>query len=213
MSSCFFIAEVLPTDVMLFGFAILGVFFILFGVFWVGWRLSQRAICLSPYSGMPLRRCSDLSYYNVERVLRYIYEQQNYENRIFELRKSSFCRETGRIFPNSISWFDTIHVDWSFIQKRYPGNFVSWGSLTPEQQIAIRDMHESLQGFQTEHSSKEASPRSVEPRYALLKPGPLYVNIDSNVLVGWKCVPNTELEVLIVQKPKSAPEYRHLDSY
>lgn len=207
-----YIAEVTPTGVMLFGFAIIGIFFLLFAAFWIAWRLSHRSVCPSPYSGSPLRRCSDLSYYNVERVLRYIYGLQDYENRIFELRKSSFCRETGRIFQNSVTWFDTISVDWNFIQKRYPGHFVSWGSLTPEQQIEIRDKHDSLEGFQTEHSSKDASPRAVEPQYAFMKPGPLYVGIDSHVLVGWKCVPDTTLEVLIVKRPRPKAEYRHLDT-
>ncbi len=213
MSYSLFIAEVTPTNVMLFGFAILGVFFLLFAAFWFAWRFSHRSPCLSPYSGIPLRKCSDLSYYNAERVLRYIYDLQDYENRLFVLRTSSFCRETGRIFQKSVTWFDTISVDWDFIQKRYPGHFVSWGSLSEEQQIAIRDMHESMEGFQTERSSKEPSPRAVEPQYALMKPGPLYVDIDSHVLVGWKCVPNTSLEVLIVKRPRPKAEYRHLDSY
>jgi hypothetical protein len=208
-----YIAEVSSFEVMLFGFAVLGIFFLLFAAFWIGWRLSHRAPPMSLYSGTPMRRCSDLSYYNAEKVLRYIYDLQDYENRIFELRKSSFCRETGRIFTNSVTWFDTISVDWDFIQKRYPGNYVSWGSLTEEQQLAIRDMHESLEGFQTEHSSKEALPRAVEPQFALMKPGPLYVDIDTHVLVGWKCVPSTNMEVLIVKRPKPKPEYRHLDSY
>lgn len=206
------IAEVLPTDVMLFGFAILGVFFVLFAVFWIGWRLSSRRECLSPYSGMPLRRCTDLSYYSVERVLRYLYELRDYENQLFDLRKASFCRETGRIFPNSVTWLDSIHVDWNFLNKRYAGNFVSWGSLTPEQQDEVRSKHKSLDGFQTEHSSKNASPRSIEPQFALMQPGPLYVDIDQYVLVGWKSVPSTNLEVLMVQRPLPPPRYPHLDS-
>lgn len=213
MNRCYFFAEISPTDVMLFGFAILGVFFVLFAAFWIGWRLSHRRTCLSPYSGMPLRRCSDLSYYCVERVLRYLYELEDYENRIFDLRKASFCRETGRVFPNSLTWFDTISVDWNFLQKRFRGNYVSWGSLTPEQQQMVRDKHEPLKGFQTEHSSKVANPRAIEPQFALMQPGPLYVDIDSYVLVGWKAVPGTNLEVLIVQRPKLPPRYPHLDSY
>lgn len=211
MNKAHFIADVSPIDVMLFGFAILGVFFVLFAAFWMGWRLSHRATCLSPYSGMPLRRCSDLSYYSVERVLRYLYELEDYENRIFDLSKASFCRETGRIFPNSITWFDTVSVDWNFLQKRFRGNFVSWGSLTPEQQQLIRAKHESLEGFQTEHSSKNPMPRAIEPQFALIQPGPLYVDIDTDVLVGWKAVPSTNLEVLIVHRPKAIPRYPHLD--
>ncbi len=75
------------------------------------------------------------------------------------------------------------------------------------------DRHESLEGFQIELSSKTANPRAIEPQYALAQPGPLYVDIDSLVLVGWKSVPYTDLEVLIVQRPKPIPKYTHLDSY
>jgi hypothetical protein len=198
---------------MLFGFAVLGVFFLLFGAFWVAWRLSHRAPCLSPYSEMPLRYATDLSYYSVERILRYLYELQDYENQIFDLRRASFCRVTGRIFPDSVSWFNTINVDWDFLKKRFPGNYVSWGSLKPEFQLAIRNRHNSIKGFETEYSSPTASPRGIEPQYALYSPGPLYVDIDTYVLIGWKNVPGTNLELLFVQRPKPPERYQHLDSY
>ncbi|HEV8052714.1 MAG TPA: hypothetical protein VGP47_09475, partial [Parachlamydiaceae bacterium] len=80
--------------------------------------------------------------------------------------------------------------------------YVSWGSLTAEQQGIIRNGHDSLEGFQTDFSSPNPLPRAVEAKYALSKPGPLYVDINTKVLLGWKCVPDTDLEVLIVQKPK-----------
>jgi len=193
----------IPTsNVVLFAFLILLAFFFLCVAFWVGWRLSQKTPSPSPYTGSPLRRGSDLSYYNVERVLRYVYMLQDYNNRIFLLRNSAFCRETGRIFPDCIGWLDTINVDWGFIKKRYPGNFVSWGSLSKAQQDAVIEAHESLEGFQTEFSSKEPMPKAVEPEFAFLKPGPLYVDIDSFVLVGWKNVPDTTLEILVVQRPQ-----------
>jgi hypothetical protein len=194
-------------DIAWFSFAILGAFILLFGTFWFSWWLHNLQPSPSPYSGLPLRRASDLSYYNAERTLRYIYDRQDYDNRLFELRTASFCRETGRIFPNSITWYDVIRVDWTFLNKRYPGDYVSWGSLTADQQMELRERHESLQGFQTESSSPIASPRAIEPQYAMLKPGPLYVELNSQVLVGWKCVPDTDLEVLVVQKPKPIPKY------
>jgi hypothetical protein len=193
--------EISSTSVLLFSLAILGVFFSLFAAFWLAWRYSFRKTCLSPYSGMPLRRGSDLSYYNVERVLRYLYGLQDYSNRLIDTRYAAVCRETGRIFPNSITWFDTISVDWDFLQKRRPGNYVSWGSLSLDQQEYIKKLHGDLKGFQTEESSPTALPRAVEPQYAFTKPGPLYVDIDTYVLIGWKVVPDTELEVLIVKHP------------
>jgi len=194
----------LPTsNVVLFGFIVLAVFFALFAAFLVGWKLSQKGECVSPYTGLPLRHADGLSYYSMERVLRYLYTLRDYHNQMFAFRDSAFCRETGRIFPNCINAFGSIKVDWTFIQKRYPGVFVSWGSLTSAQQAAVIDMHTSLEGFQTEESSTEALPKSLEPKYAFTKPGPLYVDINNYVLVGWKLVPGTELEVLIVQRPQS----------
>ncbi len=100
-----------------------------------------------------------------------------------------------------MTWFGAIKVEWDFLQKKYPGKFVSWGSLIEEQKEIIRGRHKSLDGFQTDFSSPVPSPRKIDPEYAYTKPGPLYVDIDTNVLLGWKVVPGTELEVLIVQKP------------
>lgn len=186
---------------VLFCLAILGVFFLLVFAFWLTYRYNQRQSCLSPYSGMPLRRGADLSYFSVERVLRYLYELQDSSNLMFDLRYSAVCRETGRIFPDSITWMDTISVDWNFLQKRRPGQYVSWGSLTADQQAYIKQIHGSLEGFQTDFSSPDPLPRAIEPQYALAKPGPLYVDIDNYVLLGWKIVPDTDLEVLIIQWP------------
>jgi hypothetical protein len=192
---------VTSTEVVIFGLAILASFFLLFGIFWFGWWISRREASLSPYSGMPLRRATDLSYSSMEKVLRFLYDTHEFDNRIFEMRRAAICRETGRIFTNCVTWFDTIKVDWSFLQKKFPGDYVSWGSLNEEQQASLRSIHNSLEGFQTEFSSPTPSPRMIEPQYAFEKPGPLYVDVNTGVLLGWKCVPNTELEVLIVQKP------------
>lgn len=196
------IADVSDTDVILFASGILIVFFLLAAAFVIGWRISRWESCPSPYSKLPLRRATNLSYFTTEKVLRYLYNLRQYDNRMFDLRQASFCRETGRIFQDSMTWYDVISVDWSFLQKRYPGRYVSWGSLTLEQQSDIRDRHNSLEGFQTAHSSSRSSPREVEMEFALTKPGPLYVDIYTAVLLGWKEVPGTEMEVLIVQKPK-----------
>jgi hypothetical protein len=198
------------TDVIWFGSAILLVFLLLFAVFCFGWWLRRRSPCVSPYSGMPLRRGGDLSYSSVETILRYLYQLHQYDNRIFDMHRAAVCRETGRIFPNAITWYDSIKVDWSFLFKRYPGNFVSWGSLSSEEQQDIRSFHDSLEGFQTKLSSPKPSPRSIEQQYAFAKPGPLYVDVNSKVLLGWKCIPDTEFEVLIVQKPRRPYDFSHI---
>lgn len=190
------------SDVAFFGFFILIVFLLLIAVCLFGYWVFKQKDSLSPYTGTPLRRGADIPYYGAECVLRFLYELHQYDNRMFDLRYAGVCRDTGRIFPDALTWYDRIKVDWNFLQKRYPGNFVSWGSLNDIQKEAIRAMHHSMEGFQTEFSCPIPSPRLIEKEYALYKPGPLYVDLETKVLLGWKCVPDTNFEVMIVQKPK-----------
>lgn len=203
---CLF-AAVTQFEVALFAIAILGVFLLIVIGFFVNSWIQQKQVSLSPYSGLPLRRVSDLPYTSAEKILRYVYDLHQYDNRIFSLKKSALCRETGRVFPNCITWWGTMQVDWNFLQKKYPGNYVSWGSLDEAQQESIRMMHDSLENFQTGFSSPNPSPRAIEPDYVFAKPGPLYVDMDTKVLIGWQSVPGTVFEVLIVQHPKKQYKY------
>jgi hypothetical protein len=187
--------------VVLFGSLIFLSFAFLSLLFWIGWRISQRSQAVSPYTGLPLRRMTEVSYYSAERILRYLHNLHQYDNRIFKLRKAAFCRETGRIFQDCVTIFDTIQLDWTFLHKRYPGNWISWGSLTKDQQDAIREAHSSLDRFQTLESSPTPAPRAIETEFAYTKPGPLYVDLDTKILLGWQVVPGTDFELLIVQKP------------
>ena len=117
-------------EAYLLGIAVLSTFFLLFALFWVGWWLTRKEASLSPYPGLPLRRATSISFFSLEKVYRFLHERRQYENRIIDMKRAALCRETGRIFPDCITWYDAIRVDWSFIQKRFPGNYVSWGSLT-----------------------------------------------------------------------------------
>jgi hypothetical protein len=197
------LATINSIEIALFGILLLCLFLILLSLSLVGVWLTrrQRQGDLCPYSKTPLRRCSELPYNTKVNVLRYLFNYHQYDNRIFELRRASFSRETGRIFPNSITWYDVIKIDWSFLQKYYPGSYISWGSLSYDQQLAVINCHPSLDGFQTEFSSPFPQPSAVEAKHAFSKPGPLYVDFETKVLLGWKCVPETDLEVLVVQKP------------
>ena len=187
--------------VVIFAALVLLSFTFLCLLFWIGWRLTQRVEAVCPYTGIPLRRMTEISYYSAEKVLLYLYELRQYDNRIFKLKKAAFCRETGRVFQDCVTIFDTIKIDWTFLRKRYPGNWVSWGSLSKELQDEIREVHGSMDRFQTMESSPTPSPRGVEPQYVYTKPGPLYVDVETKVLLGWQVVPQTEFELLIVQKP------------
>lgn len=189
------------TWVILLSLGILATIAILCFVLWLTWRASQGIQGVSPYTGRPLRRATDLPYFSVEKVFLYLHGYHQYDNSIFSLKKAAFCRETGRFFPNSVTWYNSIKVDWNFLRNRYPGHYVSWGSLTVDQQRLIRESHDSLDGYQTEKSCPNPIPRAVTPEYSYLKPGPLYVDFQTKVLLGWKVIPGTEFEVLIVQKP------------
>lgn len=190
-----------PLDTYLVGLGILLSFFLLFGAFWLGGWLHRREASLSPYTGLPLRSALGISFFALERMYRFLHEKHQYENRLIDIKRAAFCRETGRVFADCITWYGVIRIGWNFIQKRFPGDYVSWGSLSEQQQDIVRSSHDTLEGFQVNFSSPIPSPRLVESKYAMEKPGPLYVEIKTGTLVGWMCVPETELEVLIVQKP------------
>jgi hypothetical protein len=197
-------------DVVFLALGILLAFVFLIGAFLISYWIYNKPTSPSPYTGSPLRRGTDLSDAISERVLHYLNDMHDYDNRMFDVRRAAFCRETGRLFPDALTWYDVIRVDWSFLNKRYPGQWISWGSLSPQMQEQIRAIHHSLEGFQTVYSSPTPNPRRIEPEYALAMPGPLYVDLNTKILLGWKVVPETVLEVLIVQKPKGKFEMQRL---
>ncbi len=195
------VAQMSNANVFLFGVLIFACFAGLIAVFYLGWWITKSQNCPSPYTGMPLRYVSEIPYSSKEKIVRFMNELKSYDNRIFDLQKASYCRDTGRIFPNSIGWFGNIEVDWRFLNKRFPGSYVSWGSLSADQQQMIRELHVTLDGFQTEESSPNPLPRTIEQEFAYSVPGPLYVDLETKILLGWKEVPGSEFEVLIVQRP------------
>lgn len=188
--------DILAIALLLLVFLLLGL-----GLFILGWWIQNQRDSPSPYTGSPLKRGEYLSFFAKEQILKYLYDYYSYENPLFKLKNAALCRETGRIFPNALTWYNTLYVDWNFLNKRYKGQYVSWGSLTLEQQDALRKLHGAMKGYQTAFSSRNPSPRLLEPMYAYTKPGPLYVDVATSTLLGWKCVPGTDYEVLIVQKP------------
>lgn len=195
------LAVLTDQDIVLFSFAFILSLVGLIGYFLYTFMGVHRRGVESPYSGLPLRYGRELTFEKKDRIIQFLTSIGDYENRPFSFEKAAFCRETGRIFQNCVTWTGKIVLDWSFITKRARGNFVSWGSLSPEKQKEIKQHHGSLEGFQLGVSSKNPSPRLISEEIAMAKPGPLYVDPETNVFVGWKVVPGTELEVLIVQKP------------
>lgn len=174
-------------------------------IFWVGWWWTNREGSRSPYAGGVLLRGDILSYTATEAVQDYMSSLSQDVNPLFSLKNAAICRSTGRIFPDSLNRWGAAVVSWNFLQKRHSGQWQSWGSLSPEQQEYIRAWHGSLEGYQTQFSSSIQQPNLVERKYALAKPGPLYVDLNTKNLLGWQKVPQTDLEVLVVQLPKKKP--------
>ena len=164
------------------------------------WRGRKRG-STSPYTKQPMSLGVDIAVSIQTHIEGFMASLPQPENEPFDLKKSAVCRETGRIFPQCVTPAEYIHLKWDFLHKRYPGKYVSWGSLTETEKATIRVCHESLEGFQTEISCPKPLPNEIDPYYAVVKPGPLYVDLSSKILLGWKVVPGTEFEVLVVQKP------------
>lgn len=191
-----------PTsDAIFYSILILVSFLALFFLYFWGAWIQAHQTDKSPYTGLPLRRGTDLPYESAKKILLFLYERHEYDNRIFDIKKAAYCRETGRVFPDCVTWYNTVHLDWSFLIKRFPGSFVSWGSLSDIQQTIILDSHESLEGYQTAKSCPKPAPSEITREYAYLKPGPLYVDVNTKIVLGWQIVPDTDFEVLIVQRP------------
>jgi len=171
------------------------------GLLWFGWWTSQIRGSLSPYTKKPMGLGVDIASSLQVFVDDFMLAHSQPENSPFEFKKAAICPVTGRIFPDCVTRNEIVKLDWTFLEKRYPGNYVSWGSIGLQQQAIIRLCHESLSGYELESSCPNPLPKDVDVFHANLKPGPLYVDLATKILLGWKEVPGTYFEVLIVQKP------------
>jgi hypothetical protein len=168
---------------------------------WIGWWVSTKRGSPCPYTRKPMKLGVDVAASVLLFVEEFLRSHPQPENAPFDFRFAAISPETGRIFPDCVKKMEIVRLDWSFIQKRYPGKYVSWGSLSEMEQGHVRLCHESLAGFQTEKSCPNPVPQDITSEFALLRPGPLYVDRATKVLLGWKEVHGTDFEVLIVQKP------------
>ncbi len=185
--------------ILLFSFFL--VLAILAGLLWLGWYVAKTRGSLSPYTKLPMALGTDIAPSIRRFVDSFLESHSQPENPPIDFTKAAICPKTGRIFTNCVSKKEIIRLDWSFLQKRYPGNYVSWGCLSESEQAQIRLCHETMAGFQTATSCWKPLPKDIDAYYAMTKPGPLYVDRATKILLGWKQVHGTEFEVLIVQPP------------
>lgn len=172
------------------------------GLLWFGWWVSKKHGSLCLYTKQPMTLGIDVAASVRGFVNDFLLSHPQPENSPIDFDTAAISPETGRIFANAAFKGSFVRLGWDFLSKRYPGRYVSWGSLDELERATIRLCHnESLAGFQTEVSSPRPLPQDVEPHFALTRPGPLYVDRTTKILIGWKEVPGTEFEVLIVQMP------------
>jgi hypothetical protein len=179
-----------------------GVLFVLFSLLWVGWKEEAIRGDRSPYAKCPMRLGVDIAKTIARMVNVFLAEYPPEDNPQINFEMAAYCSETGRIFSNCVTSSEKIRLSWEFLSARTSGTFISWGAISKEEQGVIKLLHDSLEGFQLEKSSARIRPQDVEEEYARLSPGPLYVDRRTRILMGWKKVPGTRFEVLIVQRPK-----------
>lgn len=182
--------------------SLVAVLVILFFLLWVGWKKEGIRGNSCPYCGRPMRLGIDVASSLSAMVQAYLEEQPQPENPKIDFVRAAYCPVTGRIFPECVTSTEQVTVSWNFIKKRCEGTFVSWGALSEEEKGILKILHGSLEGFQTEQSSSHVRPEDVEEEYSALSPGPLYIDRKSKTVMGWKKVPGTYFEVLVVQQPR-----------
>src|ERR1700730_16446199 len=112
-------------------FSLFFVLLVLCGLLWLGWWVTQTRGSLSPYSKKPMMLGVDLAVSIARQVEEFLKSLPQPENAPFDCTKAAICRETGRIFPNAVMRGELIRIGWDFLNKRFPGHWISWGSLTP----------------------------------------------------------------------------------
>ena len=104
------------SDILIVLLTALSSFGLMGAIAWWNWRYSVEMDALSLYAKSPLRRKQDLSYSAIGKVYLYLTSYHQYDNRMFNIHRVTFCRETGRIFPDTVDLFGRIHLDWTFLQ-------------------------------------------------------------------------------------------------
>lgn len=162
--------------------------------FAIGWYFTNRPGTVSPYSKRPMAPGSAISFRSIEKIEEFFDEIQSPENHTFDLERAAVCRQTGRIFPNALTKFDVVTLNRDFLSSVCPGNYIDFETLGPRERAIILAKHQDLEGFQIGDQRTKLYGEPIPS---------LYVDIATNTLIGWKNVPGTELQVLVVQKPRN----------
>ncbi|MGM0439745.1 MAG: hypothetical protein ACQEP8_01355 [Chlamydiota bacterium] len=160
------------------------------GLFWGARWMVKRPGGVSPYGGGQMLRGTELSMAAIKKIDHYLTRFESDANPNLEFSKAAVCKKTGRVFPNATTFWGIIIVGRNFLARRYPGDYKAWETLTVDEQEDIRKSHDTFDDYNLDYPDTE-------------KPGPLYVDMKTKTLLGWQCVPDTVLEVMIVQKSQN----------
>lgn len=181
---------------------LVGVALILLLFLFLGFRREVVKGKRCPYCGAILQFGSDVANSIQQHVNAYVHAFSEEDNPEIDFSKAAICPTSGYIFQECVVRNNRVTLDWSFLSKRLKGSFISWGALPEEEKGIFRLLHLSMEGYQTEKSSPTIQPDRVEEEYARLIPGPLYVDRNTKILMGWVRVPGTNFQVLIIRRPQ-----------
>ena len=188
--------------IMLIVFSLIAIFGLFCFLLWFSWKKEKVRGSTCPYCRVPMSLGIDVARSMTNMVDVFMEDQPQPENPKIDFATAAYCPTTGRIFPNCVGQGEQVTLDWDFLSKRHKGTYVSWGALAEEEQGILKLLHGSLEGFQTEKSSTRLRPEDVEEEFSSIAPGPLYVDRKEKVVIGWKKVPGTHFESLVVQRPR-----------
>ena len=196
------VTSVESQSLYMLAFFLLFIFFLLALLVLFNWKREGIRGNVCPYCRKPMRLGIDVAFSMRSYVNAFLEEQPQLDNPQIDFSKAAYCSETGRIFTECVSTLERISLSWDFIQRKCSGKYISWGALSEDEKSIYKILHGSIEGFQTEESSHLLRPECVEPLFSTISPGPLYIDRETKILVGWKKVPGTYFEVLVVQHPQ-----------
>ena len=123
-------------------FSFFSIIAVLGALLWLGWWVSKKRGSLSPYAKKPMMLGVDIAPSMIRFVDEFLLDHPQPDNPPIDFKTAAICPETGRIFPNCVKRGEIVRLDWSFLRKRFPGNYVSWGSLSELEQGTLRMLHE-----------------------------------------------------------------------
>lgn len=186
---------------------ILGLFFFI-GIYFLFIIILQNNLLSnkgkSPFSGLPLRKGGELSFFAEKKLHEFYMSLPRHFNQTPKLDKSTICTSTGRIFPNSISKFGATSNPKDIFLNYPKGDYILWQELSDPLKKTIIENHDSIKGFQINQLPKYTKEQPLNHKFAHIKPGPLFVDLKTKALLGWKEIPETNLETLVYQPPTKA---------